>query len=133
MHVSADSVQHHGSLRGRIELGAWLEDVLPNPEYFVNCAQCVDLEFIVGIPAGDENLEVVLVMEVRPFTLLRRLQSYSTAHAEERHDSNDDHCQNPHTPSLYHSFRAAIAFPMNAAASSLKGFLNVDGQLAWLA
>src|SRR5258708_16401010 len=65
MHVSAHPVQHHSSLCGRIEFGAWLEDVFPDPEHFVNSVQRVDLEFVVGIPARDENLEIVLFVDFR--------------------------------------------------------------------
>src|SRR5260370_37450490 len=65
MHVSAHPVQHHSSLCGRIEFGAWLEDVFPDPEHFVNSVQRVDLEFVVGIPARDEYLEIVLFVDFR--------------------------------------------------------------------
>jgi hypothetical protein len=63
--VAADAVEDHRAGGRGVELGARAEDVLPEPEDLVDDVPGVDLEFVIGVFAGDEDLEVVLLVDFR--------------------------------------------------------------------
>src|SRR5690242_17149301 len=71
VNVPAHTIEHHGALRGGVEFGtapiatAGAMDVLPDPEDLVHGVEAVDLEFVIGIAAGDEHLDIVLFPDFR--------------------------------------------------------------------
>jgi len=75
VNVSAHAVEHHGALRGRVELRPPIVrrlrpvSVLPDPERLVRRIQRVDLKLVVRIlaasGAADENLHVVFFPDLR--------------------------------------------------------------------
>ena len=71
VNMAANSIQHHSALSGGIELrpavvfGAGEKNILPDPEHLIDGIERVHLELIVGILAGDEDLEVVFFVDLR--------------------------------------------------------------------
>src|SRR5579859_3421713 len=71
MHVTADSIEHHGALRRGIEFGpaevlrTGHQNILPDPKDFVDGIERVDLELVICVGAGDEHFEVVLFIDLR--------------------------------------------------------------------
>src|SRR5215469_8186969 len=70
MHVPADTVEHENPLLLGVELGApppaaaRLVHILPNPKHLVDDARGADLKFVVSVRAGDENFEIVLLINL---------------------------------------------------------------------
>src|SRR5579884_3212672 len=71
MNVAAHAIENQRALRSRIEFGtsppatAGLVDVLPDPEHFIDDVAGADLEFVIGVGSGDEDLEIVLLIDLR--------------------------------------------------------------------
>jgi hypothetical protein len=69
--MPAHSIQHHCLLSGGIELRppevlrTREKLILPNPEHLTDGVERVDLELVVGILVGDEDLEVDALASAR--------------------------------------------------------------------
>src|ERR1035438_6030929 len=69
--MPAHSIQNHGPLSGGIELRhpevlrPRKKLVLPYPEHFIDGVERVDLELVVGILAGDKDLQVIFLVDLR--------------------------------------------------------------------
>jgi hypothetical protein len=69
--VAADAIEHHGAARRGVEFRpsepgrARHQRVLPDPEDFIDGVDRVDLELVVGVPARDEEFDVVLFPDAR--------------------------------------------------------------------